>query len=150
MARKIVATLRWEGPFDDRSVIAGRAGIYIVIAAQKDAGGNWDPSTYKLLDIGQSTLGSIKLASEEREASWEPHKLQGASLIFKFASMPTIKFDLIDRQIVESCLRKCHRPIPCGTDLDSSYLRRNSVVVKNEGKSSPLHPRCFHGPEDEV
>lgn len=148
MARQVVATLRWDGPYENPNEFAGRAGVFIVIAAKKDEKGNWLASSYKLLDICSSATGSMKLAEDERMESWKRATPEGYLLIFKFAPMPTRKFDLIDRQIVETCMRKAHYPLPCGSSLDSSYLHRTTVVITNVGKFSPLQERCFHSPEE--
>jgi len=138
MARIISATLVWDGPYEQATGVIGKAGIYMVIAGWKGSDGNYNPSTYILLDIGQSGEAADRLASHDREDCWERNKPTGSTLLFKFAAMPSSQFDETDRRIVECCLRFHNRPLPCGTECNQAYDRPDSVSIANKGQLKPL------------
>jgi hypothetical protein len=136
--RNIRVALDWDGPYSDLTQVTGRAGIYMVIAGRTGGDGKWNPSTYALLDIGQSGETADRLASHDREECWKLKKPAGTTLLFKFAAMPSDQYDETERRIVECCLRAHHRPLPCGTECNEGYTRDDSVVITNTGQYSPL------------
>lgn len=138
MARNVVVTLDWKGPYEDAASLKGRAGIYMVIAGQKASDGKWDISTYNLLDIGQSGEAADRLGSHDREACWKRNKAIDKTLLFKFAAMPSEHYDGTDRRVVECCLRASHRPLSCGTECNQGYNRDDLVTITNTGSHSPL------------
>jgi hypothetical protein len=77
MPRNINVTLAWDGPYEEATSMVGRAGVYMVIAGKKGSNDKYDPSTYKLLDIGQSREVADRLASHDREDCWKRNKIRG-------------------------------------------------------------------------
>jgi hypothetical protein len=139
MARNVAVSLEWKGPFQDAANVTGKAGIYMVIAGKETADGKqWDTSTYKLLDIGQSGDAATRLADHDREECWKRNKPADSTLLFKFAPMPSDQYDETDRRIVECSLRASHRPLPCGTECNEGYNRMDSVRITNKGQCRPL------------
>jgi len=131
-------TLKWNGPYENPADVAGRAGIYMVIAGQKGSDGRWDPTTYRLLDIGQSGDAADRLGSHDREACWKRNKPQNSTLLYKFAAMRSADYDESDRRVVECCLRAHHRPLPCGSECNQGYNQATSVSITNTGARAPL------------
>jgi hypothetical protein len=141
VARNVIVTLEWKGPYQDPASVTGKAGIYMVIAGKLGSDGKWDTGTYKLLDIGQSGDAATRLADHDREDCWKCNKPADSTLLFKFAPMPSDKYDETDRRIVECCLRAHNRPVPCGTECNEGYNRTDSAAITNTGKYSPLQEK---------
>ena len=137
MPRKLEVTLDWDGPWEDPNSVPKRAGIYLVIAGSKNSEGNWDTSSYDLLDIGQSGDAGARLDMHDRKDCWSRKKSSSKTLLFKFAPMQSENYTEIDRRIVECCLRAHTKP-PCGTECNQGYDREDSVVIKNKGRYAPL------------
>lgn len=144
-ARNVRVTLDWERPYTRPDAVPPIAGIYMVIAAQMSPRRRWDPSTYMLIDIGQSGDGGPRLGGHERRPCWERHISQGSTLMFKFAPMPSRLYDETDRQIVECCLRAHAKPA-CGTECDKGYNRDDTVVITNTSWKAPLDKMYRCGP----
>lgn len=136
MVRTINVTLEWS-LFVRPEDIPMRAGIYMVIAGRKDENGSWEPSTYKLLDIGQSGETGDRLPTHEREPCWKKEKPPNTDFLYKFAIMPSEKYDEEDRRIAECCLRAHTKP-PCGSECNDGYNRKDTVSITNASKPAPL------------
>jgi hypothetical protein len=145
MARNIDVTIEWQGPYEDPASLADLAGIYMVIAGRKAPDGKWDPSSYSLLDIGQTGGVGSRLASHDRERCWEQNTPRGCVLLFKFAAMPSTDYDETDRRIVECCLRSHNAPLPCGIECNQGYNRDDLVTITNTGQYKPLRERYSCG-----
>jgi hypothetical protein len=137
-SQSLTVTLNWQGPFEDQQKIPSQAGIYMIIAGKKGNDGGWDPSSYRIIDIGQSGRTGKRLAVHDREACWASNSEEDETILFKYALMPSGEYSEDDRRTVECCLRAHHRPLPCGMECNSGYTRENAVVITNTGKYKPL------------
>lgn len=145
MARNVRVTLDWERPYTNPTAIPPQAGVYMVIAARRSPRRRWDPSSYRLLDIGQAGRGGARLDRHNRRDCWERHKPPGSTLLFKFAAMSSRDYDEMDRRIVECCLRAHNRP-PCGTECNTGYDREDMVEITNTSWKAPLNKTYRSGP----
>jgi len=145
MPRKLSAVLNWDGVWDGPESVPKRAGIYMVLAGSKLDTGNWDTSSYELLDIGQSGETGVRLDIHERRNCWSGRKSSNKTVVFKFAAMSSDKYDETDRRIVECCLRAHTRPL-CGTECNEGYNREDSVTITNAGMNAPLREEYRCGP----
>lgn len=146
MARKLSVTLDWDGVWENPESVPKRAGIYMVIAGTKAPDGKWRTSSYKLLDIGQSGKTGPRLGTHNRKDCWQSKKSANKTIVYKFAAMPSDKYDETDRRIVECCLRAHTKP-PCGTECNEGYGREDSVIVTNKGMQTPLEQKYSCEPE---
>lgn len=147
MARILQVTLIWHGVYRRPKSVMGKAGIYMVLAGKENAEGKPNPSTYKMLDLGQSGSTSQRLNYHDREQCWKKNTPRSNILFFKFAPMSSELYDEIDRRIVECCLRAHNRPLPCGSECNDGYRREDSVTIENQGKPLPLKPKYACRPE---
>ena len=138
MTRELDVTLDWQGPYSDVGSIPQQAGIYMILSGKKNTNGQWDPVTYKILDIGQSGRTGKRLADHDRETCWNDNVENDAAILMKYALMPTAEYSEKDRRAVECCLRAHSHPLPCGTECNSEYALEESVTVNNKGKYRPL------------
>jgi len=141
LAGQLRVPLRWKGVYRNPGVIGISAGIYMVLAGSEVANGKWIPSSYRLLDIGQSDGVGGRRVYHDRESCWNHSKPAGTTLLFKMAPMPTSQYDETDRRIVECCLRAHNRPLPCGYECNQGYNRDESVDISNTGSYKPLLAR---------
>ena len=109
----------------------------MIIAGRKASNGNWDTSSYRLLDIGQSGDSGVRLSAHDRVPCWNREKPENSTVLYKFAAMPSANYDETDRRIVECCLRAHEKP-PCGTECNEGYGREDVVSITNTGKHMPL------------
>jgi len=137
MNRNLSVTLEWKGPFTDESNIPNRALIYMVLSGRKNEKDEFITDLYKILDIGQTGEARTRIATHDREACWERNKAPNHTICYKYALMPSDRYDETDRRIVECCLRSNHKP-PCGTECNEGYNRTDIVAIKNTGNRLPL------------
>ncbi len=149
MRKYITIILQWKGPYEQVSRITEHECLFMVIAAKKGTRNNWIPSSYELIDIGQSTGPSDEslYPFELRKSCWERNKPKDSILIYKVAEVPVNDFDETDRRIMESYLRKYHEPLVCGTGDVLQYDNRNTVNILNSGKYKPLYDKYIIPPE---
>lgn len=143
MEKYITIILHWKGPYEQVSKITEHECIFMVIAARKGSKNNWIPSSYELIDIGQ-TAGPSEESSYDfglRKGCWERNKPKDSILIYKVAEVSGKDYDETTRKIMESYLRKYHDPLTCGVGNVIKHNPKNTVNILNSGKYKPLHDK---------
>lgn len=143
MEKHITIILHWKGPFEKVSKLTEHPCVFLVIAAKKGSHNNWIPSSYKLIDIGQSAGHSDESLYyfRLRKDCWERNKPEDSALIYKVAEIPDKDYDETARKTIESYMRKYHDPLVCGTGYVTEYDPENTVNILNSGKYKPLYDK---------